>query len=118
MVSYQALFRLSVYKIPAIYLSGAKNVCFCTIRDFGSPTNSFGPNVYTLAFCVYVATYLPTNKKVDDQTIRFYKVNINKSSVGPISLMIRTKTKVSGSVVLETKFLTMFGHVTWILKSY
>ena len=37
-VSYQALFRLSVYKIPAIYLSGAKNVCFCTIRDFGSPT--------------------------------------------------------------------------------
>ena len=38
-VSYQALFRLSVYKIPAVYLSGAKNVCFCTIRDFGSPTN-------------------------------------------------------------------------------
>ena len=38
-VSYQALFRLSVYKIPAVYLSGAKNVYFCTIRDFGSPTN-------------------------------------------------------------------------------
>ena len=38
--SYQALFRLSVYKIPAVYLSGAKNVCFCTIRDFGSPTTS------------------------------------------------------------------------------
>ena len=37
-VSYQALFRLSVYKIPAVYLSGAKIVCFCTIRDFGSPT--------------------------------------------------------------------------------
>ena len=37
-VSYQALFSLSVYKIPAVYLSGAKNVCFCTIRDFGSPT--------------------------------------------------------------------------------
>ena len=37
-VSYQALFRLSVYKIPAVYLSGAKKVCFCTIRDFGSPT--------------------------------------------------------------------------------
>ena len=37
-VSYPALFRLSVYKIPAVYLSGAKNVCFCTIRDFGSPT--------------------------------------------------------------------------------
>ena len=37
-VSYQALFRLSVYKILAAYLSGAKNVCFCTIRDFGSPT--------------------------------------------------------------------------------
>ena len=40
-VSYQALFRLSVYKIPAVYLSGAKNVCFCTIRDFGSPTTSY-----------------------------------------------------------------------------
>ena len=38
-VSYQAPFRLSVYKIPAVYLSGAKNVCFCTIRDFGSPTS-------------------------------------------------------------------------------
>ena len=37
-VSYQALFRLSLYKILAVYLSGAKNVCFCTIRDFGSPT--------------------------------------------------------------------------------
>ena len=37
-VSYQALFRLSVYKIPAVYLSGAKHVCFYTIRDFGSPT--------------------------------------------------------------------------------
>ena len=36
--SYQALFRLSIYKIPAVYLSGAKNVCFCTIGDFGSPT--------------------------------------------------------------------------------
>ena len=37
-VSYQAPFRLSVYKIQSVYLSGAKNVCFCTIRDFGSPT--------------------------------------------------------------------------------
>ena len=40
-VSCQALFRLSVYKIPAVYLSGAKNVCFCTIGDFGSPTTLF-----------------------------------------------------------------------------
>ena len=38
-VSNQALLRLSVYKITAVYLSGAKNVCFCAIRDFGSPTN-------------------------------------------------------------------------------
>ena len=37
-VSYQALFRLTVYKIPTVYLSGAKNVCFCTIRDYGFPT--------------------------------------------------------------------------------
>ena len=48
-VSYQALSRLSVYKIPAVYLLGAKNVSFCTIRDFGSPTistlvNSDNPN--------------------------------------------------------------------------
>ena len=28
MVSYQALFRLSVYKIPAVYLSGAKKCVF------------------------------------------------------------------------------------------
>ena len=39
-VSHQALFRLSVYKIQAVYLSGANNVCFCTIRDFGSPTKN------------------------------------------------------------------------------
>ena len=37
-VSYQVLSRLSVYKVPAVYLSGAKNVCFCMIGDFGSPT--------------------------------------------------------------------------------
>ena len=37
-VSYQALYRLPVYKIPAVYLSGAKIVSFCTIGDFGSPT--------------------------------------------------------------------------------
>ena len=37
-VSYQAIFRLSVYKIPAIYLSGAKKLCFCMKCDFGSPT--------------------------------------------------------------------------------
>ena len=36
--SYQALFRPSVYKIQAVYLLGAKYSCFCTIRDFGSPT--------------------------------------------------------------------------------
>ena len=53
-VSYQALFRLSVYKIPAVYLSGAKNVCFCTIRDFGSPTNikpCHAVNFYVLHSC-------------------------------------------------------------------
>ena len=41
-VSYQALFRLSVYKIPAVYLLGAKNVSFCKMRDFGSPTIPHG----------------------------------------------------------------------------
>ena len=31
---------LDYQKIPAVYLSGAKNVCFCTIGDFGSPTST------------------------------------------------------------------------------
>ena len=30
-VSYQALFRLLVYKIPAVYLSSAKNVRYATL---------------------------------------------------------------------------------------
>ena len=47
-VSYQALFGLSVYKIPAVYLSGAKIVCFCTKRDFGSPTNCHRSDVSKL----------------------------------------------------------------------
>ena len=47
-VSYQVLFRLSVYKIPAVYLSGAKNVCFCTIREFGSPT------ICLLCYCLFL----------------------------------------------------------------
>ena len=37
-VAYRALFRLSVYKIPAVYISGAKYSCFCKIRDIGAPT--------------------------------------------------------------------------------
>ena len=74
-VSYQALFRLSVYKIPAVYLLGAKNVCFCTIRDFGTPTKyccvrhktfttlnigkhveSSFENTYTVWWCIFKAT--------------------------------------------------------------
>ena len=70
-VSYQALFRLSIYKIPAVYLSGAKNVCFCTIRDFGSPTNrrtvrriellSY-PYSYEYSSHIRRGTYIATNK--------------------------------------------------------
>ena len=58
-VSYQALFRLSVYKIPAVYRSGAKNVCFCTIRDFGSPTMCGGTGSQTRPhwFPVFAVTY-------------------------------------------------------------
>ena len=40
-VPYQALFWLSVYKNPAVYLSGANILRFCTIRDFGSTTITF-----------------------------------------------------------------------------
>ena len=49
-VSHQALLRLSVYKILAVYLSGAKNVCFCTIRDFGSPTIYFWVKISVVVF--------------------------------------------------------------------
>ena len=62
-VSYQALFRLSVYKIPAVYLSGAKNVCFCTIRDFGSPTMwyliVFISNQCNLPYFTFEMSFIP-----------------------------------------------------------
>ena len=57
-VSYQALFRLSLYKIRAVYLSGAKNVCFCTIRDFGSPTNMQSAKAHT---SMHIYTSSPFN---------------------------------------------------------
>ena len=63
-LSYQALFRLSVYIIPAVYLSGAKNVCFCTIRDFGSPTKRYFENVnnlHTLLYCSFTISWLKEN---------------------------------------------------------
>ena len=37
-VSNQALFRLSVYKNPAVYFSGAKKMCLCTTCNFGTLT--------------------------------------------------------------------------------
>ena len=38
-VSYHALFRLSVCKIPAVYIFRVQKMCvFATIRYFGSPT--------------------------------------------------------------------------------
>ena len=48
--SYQALFRPSVYKIPAVYLSGATYLCFCTIRDFGSPTITMFAEIHRKLF--------------------------------------------------------------------
>ena len=68
-VSYRALFRLSVYKIPAVYLSGAKNVCFCTIRDFGSPTTTYNyfslrnvnPVLIYLVIAICYSVYSPVN---------------------------------------------------------
>ena len=38
-VSCQPIFRHSIYKNSAVYLSGAIFFCFCMIRDLGSPTN-------------------------------------------------------------------------------
>ena len=49
-VSYQALFRLSVYKIPAVYLLGAKYLCCCTIRDFGAPTITMFAEIHRKVF--------------------------------------------------------------------
>ena len=37
-VSYQALFRLSVYKSPTVYLSGAKMCVFARYATFRIPT--------------------------------------------------------------------------------
>ena len=56
-VSYQALFRLSVHKIPAVYLSGAKNVCFCTKRDFGSPTMILSQYLNHDVDCMFIVMY-------------------------------------------------------------
>ena len=56
-VSYQALFRLLVYKIPAVYLSGAKNVRFCTIRDFGSSTRNLNSFLASAKFCCLLKTF-------------------------------------------------------------
>ena len=66
-VSYQALFRLLVYKIPAVYLSGAKNVRFSTICDFGSPTNT----LHTVCFIHGLSLY-----------------EIKKGSMSPCSVFI------------------------------
>ena len=37
-------------KFSTVYLSGAKNVCFCTIRDFGSPTRSYKWPLFNFIF--------------------------------------------------------------------
>ena len=37
-VSCSPIFRHSIYKNSAVYLSGAKILCFCMIRNLGSPT--------------------------------------------------------------------------------
>ena len=69
-VSYQALFRLSVYKIPAVYLFGAKNLCFCTIRDFGSPTTllSIRPVPFRFKDCFF-HFYLNSNRIFCKQSV-------------------------------------------------
>ena len=36
---YSGFISLPIYTKFIRKLSGAKNLCFCTIRDFGSPTN-------------------------------------------------------------------------------
>ena len=53
--SYQALFRPSVYKIQAVYLLGATYLCFCTIRDFGSPTITMFAEIHRKV-CVFSFT--------------------------------------------------------------
>ena len=49
-VAYQALCRLSGYKIPGVYLSSATYLCFCTIRDFGSPTITMFAEIHRKVF--------------------------------------------------------------------
>ena len=45
-------------KIPALYLSGAKYVCFCTIRDFGSPTTYYSNYKYGYTFILIYLTFI------------------------------------------------------------
>ena len=71
-VSYQALFKLSVYKIPAVYLSGAKNVCFCTIRNFGSPTTRCC--MIFLSICKKMDLASRINKILKNLTKRILKI--------------------------------------------
>ena len=73
-VSYQALFRLSVFQKLAVHLLGAENVCFCTIRDFGSLTKIY-THLYEWRSLNRHDVFLP-------KTIKFVKNIIFKSFNG------------------------------------
>ena len=68
--SYQALFKLSVYKNPAVYLLGAKILCFCTINDkrFRFPDYRFQTK---LMFCACVIFFVKNKRKKQSLCWRF-----------------------------------------------
>ena len=104
-VSYQALFRLPVCKIPAVYLSGAKNVGFCTIRDFGSPTNSiFIPMSVLFVFLCNGAiqwTYTFTNRRTSTLFLLVSRKNCLKR------LNLKEKTEKKGDANLPSMMQRM-----------
>ena len=91
-VSYQAPFRLSVYKIPAVYLAGAKNVCFCTIRDFGSPTIEFGslsPEPLT-CICDFIDTFKNLSTSKCDLLTPFFQNHTRNIYYVPLIIIMIT----------------------------
>ena len=72
--SYHALFRLSVHKNPAEYISGAKHLCICTIHDFCSLT------IYALPFHWRIKTIILIPQK-EQRTDRFTLSNTTTNAL-------------------------------------
>ena len=95
-VSYQALFRLSVYKISAVYLLGAKNMCFFMIRDFGSPRDDFNFEIVNYPFLDRDVPHFPSYGVYISQLIRFARVCSNAGDFNNRNLFLTAKLLKQG----------------------